>query len=61
MDRRFPKVSTRVLWMARNLDDRRPAAAMEATGATLFRGEGTLTDREPSSSGPSSWSRVAPW
>lgn len=40
----FPKVSTRVRWMARNLDDSRPAAAMEATGATLFRGEGTLTD-----------------
>src|SRR5688572_18564280 len=40
----FPKVSTRVLWMARNLDDSRPAAAMEATGATLFRGEGKLTD-----------------
>jgi pyruvate/2-oxoglutarate dehydrogenase complex dihydrolipoamide dehydrogenase (E3) component len=40
----FPKVSTRVLWMARNLDDKRSAAAMEATGARLFRGEGTLTD-----------------
>jgi pyruvate/2-oxoglutarate dehydrogenase complex dihydrolipoamide dehydrogenase (E3) component len=40
----FPKVSTRVLWMARNLDDSRPAAAMEATGAKLFRGDGTLTD-----------------
>ena len=40
----FPKVSTRVRWMARDLDDSRPAAAMEATGATLFRGEGTLTD-----------------
>jgi len=40
----FPKVSTRVLWMARNLDDSRPAAAMEATGARLFRGEGILTD-----------------
>jgi len=40
----FPKVSRRVLWMARNLDDTRPAAAMEATGATLFRGEGKLTD-----------------
>jgi len=40
----FPKVSTRVLWMARNLDDRRPAAALEATGARLIRGEGTLTD-----------------
>ena len=40
----FPKVSTRVLWMARNLDDSRPAAAMEATGAKLFRGEGKLAD-----------------
>jgi pyruvate/2-oxoglutarate dehydrogenase complex dihydrolipoamide dehydrogenase (E3) component len=40
----FPKVSTRVLWMARNLDDSRPAAAMQETGARLFRGEGTLTD-----------------
>jgi pyruvate/2-oxoglutarate dehydrogenase complex dihydrolipoamide dehydrogenase (E3) component len=41
----FPKVSKRVLWMARDLDDSRPAAAMEATGATLFRGEGKLSDR----------------
>jgi pyruvate/2-oxoglutarate dehydrogenase complex dihydrolipoamide dehydrogenase (E3) component len=40
----FPKVSKRVLWMARNLDDSRPAAAMEATGAKLFRAEGKLTD-----------------
>jgi len=40
----FPKVSARVLWMARNLDDTRPAAAMEATGARLVRGEGKLTD-----------------
>jgi pyruvate/2-oxoglutarate dehydrogenase complex dihydrolipoamide dehydrogenase (E3) component len=40
----FPKVSTRVRWMARNLDDSRPAAAMEATGARLFRGEGKLAD-----------------
>jgi pyruvate/2-oxoglutarate dehydrogenase complex dihydrolipoamide dehydrogenase (E3) component len=40
----FPKVSKRVRWMARDLDDRRPAAALEATGARLFRGEGTLTD-----------------
>jgi pyruvate/2-oxoglutarate dehydrogenase complex dihydrolipoamide dehydrogenase (E3) component len=40
----FPKVSRRVLGMARNLDDSRPAAAMQATGATLFRGEGRLTD-----------------
>jgi pyruvate/2-oxoglutarate dehydrogenase complex dihydrolipoamide dehydrogenase (E3) component len=40
----FPKVSTRALWMARNLDDSGAAAAMEATGAKLFRGEGKLTD-----------------
>ena len=40
----FPKVSKRVLWMARDLDDSRPAAALQATGATLFRGEGTMTD-----------------
>jgi pyruvate/2-oxoglutarate dehydrogenase complex dihydrolipoamide dehydrogenase (E3) component len=40
----FPKVSTRVMWMARNLDDSQPAAAMEATGARLVRGEGHLTD-----------------
>jgi pyruvate/2-oxoglutarate dehydrogenase complex dihydrolipoamide dehydrogenase (E3) component len=40
----FPKVSKRVLWMARDLDDSRPAAAVEATGAALIRGEGRLTD-----------------
>ena len=40
----FPKVSKRVLWMARDLDDTRPAAALEATGAKLFRGEGKLVD-----------------
>src|SRR5215217_6884102 len=40
----FPKVSKRVRWMARDLDDSRPAAALEATGARLFRGEGKLTD-----------------
>jgi len=40
----FPKVSKRVLWMARDLDDSRPAKALEATGAKLFRGEGQLTD-----------------
>jgi pyruvate/2-oxoglutarate dehydrogenase complex dihydrolipoamide dehydrogenase (E3) component len=42
----FPKVSRRVLGMARDLDDSRPAAAMEATGARLFRGEGKFTDPE---------------
>jgi pyruvate/2-oxoglutarate dehydrogenase complex dihydrolipoamide dehydrogenase (E3) component len=40
----FPKVAERARRMARHLDDSRPAAAMEATGARLFRGEGTLTD-----------------
>src|SRR5258705_13583718 len=40
----FPKVSKRVLWMARDLDDSRPAAALEATGARLVRGEGKLSD-----------------
>jgi len=40
----FPKISKRVLWMARDLDDSRPAAALEATGARLIRGAGKLTD-----------------
>ncbi len=40
----FPKVSTRVLWMARGLDDTKPAAAVESTGAQLFRGHGVLSD-----------------
>ncbi len=40
----FPKVSKRVYWMARDLDDTRPAAAMEATGAKLVRGTGKLVD-----------------
>ena len=40
----FPKVSKRVLWMARDLDDARPAAALQAAGAKLFRGAGTLVD-----------------
>lgn len=40
----FPKVAARVRWMARDLDDSRPAAAIEAAGARLFRGEGTLAD-----------------
>jgi pyruvate/2-oxoglutarate dehydrogenase complex dihydrolipoamide dehydrogenase (E3) component len=41
----FPKISKRVLWMARDLDDTRPAAALEATGAKLVRGDGTLVDQ----------------
>lgn len=40
----FPKIAKRVRWMARDLDDSRPAAALEATGARLFRGRGRLTD-----------------
>ena len=40
----FPKVSKRVLWMARDLDDTGAAAALEATGAKLIRGVGTLVD-----------------
>jgi len=40
----FPKVSKRVLWMARDLDDSRPAAALQAAGAKLFRGAGSLVD-----------------
>src|SRR5207237_2297676 len=40
----FPKVSKRVLWMARDLDDGRPAAALEATGAKLVRAAGELSD-----------------
>jgi len=40
----FPKISKRVLWMARDLDDKRPAAALEATGAKLVRGAGKLVD-----------------
>ncbi len=40
----FPKVSTRVFWMARDLNDERPAKALEATGAKLVRGEGKLID-----------------
>jgi pyruvate/2-oxoglutarate dehydrogenase complex dihydrolipoamide dehydrogenase (E3) component len=40
----FPKVSKRVLWMARDLDDSRPAAALVAAGAKLFRGSGNLID-----------------
>ena len=41
----FPKVSKRVLWMARDLDDTRPAAALEKTGAKLVRGTGKLVDQ----------------
>jgi pyruvate/2-oxoglutarate dehydrogenase complex dihydrolipoamide dehydrogenase (E3) component len=40
----FPKVSKRVLWMARDHDDARPAAALEATGAKLVRGDGKAVD-----------------
>ena len=40
----FPKVSTRVLWMARDHDDSKAAAALMKTGARLFRGAGSLVD-----------------
>ncbi len=40
----FPKVSRRVRWMARDLDDTNPAKALEATGARLVRGVGKLVD-----------------
>ena len=40
----FAKISKRVSWMARDLDDSRPAAALVAAGAKLFRGQGTLVD-----------------
>ena len=40
----FPKVSKRVLWMARDLNDTGAAAALEATGAKLFRGAGRVVD-----------------
>jgi len=40
----FQKVATRARWMARDLDDSRPAAALEAAGARLFRGSGVLDD-----------------
>ena len=40
----FPKVSKRVRWMARDLDDTNAAKALEATGATLIRGAGKLID-----------------
>jgi pyruvate/2-oxoglutarate dehydrogenase complex dihydrolipoamide dehydrogenase (E3) component len=40
----FPKVSKRVLWMARDLDDSRPAAQLVRAGAKLVRGSGNLID-----------------
>ena len=40
----FPKVSKRVLWMARDLDDTRPATALEESGVKLVRGAGTMVD-----------------
>jgi pyruvate/2-oxoglutarate dehydrogenase complex dihydrolipoamide dehydrogenase (E3) component len=42
----FGKVSKRVRWMARDLDDKRPAAELEATGARLVRGDGRLINLE---------------
>src|SRR2546426_5855651 len=39
-----PKVSKRVLWMARDRDDSRPAVALIKTGARLVRGAGKMID-----------------
>lgn len=38
----FPKIATRTSWMARDLDDSRPAQAIQKD-ATLLRGHGALT------------------
>ena len=43
-DADFPKVSRRVLWMARDLDDSRPAKALVDAGVQLVRGHGSLVD-----------------
>jgi len=40
----FPKVSSRVLWMARDLDDTRPAKQLVDAGVQLVRGAGKLVD-----------------
>jgi len=40
----FPKVSKRVLWMARDLDDSRPAKQLVDAGVQLVRGAGKLVD-----------------
>src|SRR5438445_12913484 len=40
----FPKVSKRVRWMPRHLDDGRPARPLDATGAQLVRAAGELAD-----------------
>ncbi len=40
----FPTVAKRTRWMARDLDDTRAAAALEATGARLVRGAGRMVD-----------------
>jgi pyruvate/2-oxoglutarate dehydrogenase complex dihydrolipoamide dehydrogenase (E3) component len=48
----FSKISERVLWMARHLDDSRPAALLVAAGAELFRGEGRLADSRTITVGP---------
>jgi pyruvate/2-oxoglutarate dehydrogenase complex dihydrolipoamide dehydrogenase (E3) component len=57
----FPKVSTRVLWMARNLDDSRHAAAMEATGPGCFAAKENWRTCARSSSDTTSSSRGVPW
>jgi pyruvate/2-oxoglutarate dehydrogenase complex dihydrolipoamide dehydrogenase (E3) component len=37
----FPKVSKRVLWMARDLDDSRPAARSRRPGPSSFEAKGS--------------------
>jgi pyruvate/2-oxoglutarate dehydrogenase complex dihydrolipoamide dehydrogenase (E3) component len=39
----FPKISKRVLWMARDLDDTNPARAIAGDGVELIRGEAGMT------------------
>ena len=39
----FPKISKRVLWMARDLDDSNAAKAIAGDGVELIRGEAHLT------------------
>ena len=46
----FPKISKRVLWMARDLDDSNAAKAIAGDGVELIRGEAQMTGPAPSPS-----------